>query len=284
VAQQWQDPATHPGGAAASVPVGVDPSTAQAGRMYDYYLHGKDNFPVDRVAADEALRAFPSLRTTALENRAFLGRAVEYLVEDAGITQFIDIGAGLPGAGNTHEIAQSLLPQARVVYVDHDPAVVAHARELTVSRPQGAAVYLLGDLRDPAAVLEQPGLTGTLDLGRPVALILNAVLHFLTDQDKPYQVVAELLAALAPGSYLEISHITADHAPTEAAALVASYNRAGMPLRQRSHREVGHFFDGLELVEPGLVDVSRWQADHLPQPRPSVEAVSCYGAVGRLGG
>jgi hypothetical protein len=264
-------------------PPSIDTSTAQAARMYDYYLNGKDNFPVDRVAADEALRAFPSLRITALENRAFLGRAVEYLVEDAGIDQFIDIGAGLPGARNTHEIAQDLQPHCRVVYVDHDPAVVSHARSLTVSRPQGAAVYLLGDLRDPVGILGQPLLAETLDLGRPVALILNAVLHFVVDQEKPYQVVAQLLGALAPGSYLEVTHITADYAPEESAALVAAYNRAGMGLRARSRSEVARFLDGLELVEPGVVDVSRWQADHLPAPRPSVEAVSCYGALGRLG-
>ncbi|MHA6758469.1 SAM-dependent methyltransferase [Streptacidiphilus sp. PAMC 29251] len=267
----------------SALPPGVDISSAQAARMYDYYLHGKDNFPVDRVAADEALRAFPSLRITALENRAFLGRAVEYLVEDAGIDQFLDIGAGLPTARSTHEIAQDLQPHSRVVYVDHDPAVVAHARSLGAGRAEGAAVYLLGDLRDPGAILEQPQLRQTLDLDRPVGLILNAVLHFLTDQDKPYQVVQQLLAALAPGSYLEVSHITADHAPAEAAALVATYNRAGMGLQQRSSQEIARFFEGLELVPPGVVDVSRWQADFLPQPRPSIEAVSCYGAVGRLG-
>ena len=271
--RQWQDPAGPPG---------VDTSTAQAARMYDYYLHGKDNFPVDRVAADEALRAFPSLRITALENRAFLGRAVEYLVEDVGVDQFIDIGAGLPGARNTHEIAQDLRPHSRVVYVDHDPAVVAHARSLTVSRPQGAAVYLLGDLRDPAGILEQPELAGTLDLGRPVGLILNAVLHFVTDPEKPQEAVARLLAALAPGSYLEVTHITADHAPEESAALVAAYRRAGMGLQARSREEVARFFDGLDLVDPGVVDVSCWQADHLPLPRPSAEAVSCYGALARI--
>ena len=251
--------------------------------MYDYYLHGKDNFPADRAAGDEAMRAFPTLRVTALENRAFLGRAVEYLVEDAGVDQFLDIGAGLPGVHNTHEIAQDLVPRARIAYVDHDPAVVAHARTLTRGRPEGAAEYLLGDLRDPAGILAHPDLPQVLDLGRPVGLILNAVLHFLTDADKPYQVVAQLLGALAPGSYLEVTHVTGDHAPAEAAGLVAAYNRNGMGFQNRSRQDVARFFEGLELLPPGVVDVSRWQADHLPGPRPAVADVSCYGALGRLG-
>ena len=261
---------------------GVDTSTAHAARMYDYYLFGKDNFPADRAAGDEAMSAFPTLRVTALENRAFLGRAVEYLVEDAGIDQFLDIGAGLPGVHNTHEIAQDLVPHARIAYVDHDPTVVAHARTLTRGRPEGAAEYLLGDLRDPASILGHPDLPRILDLSRPVGLILNAVLHFLTDADKPYRVVAELLSALAPGSYLEITHVTGDHAPAEAAALVSAYNRNGMGFQNRGHDEVTRFFDGLELLPPGVVDVSRWQADHLPRPRPAIADVSCYGALGRL--
>jgi hypothetical protein len=267
---------------AGLVPPGVNAAKAHSARMYDYYLHGKDNFPADREAADEALRAFPTLRVTAVENRAFLRRAVTYLVEDAGISQFIDIGAGLPGAGNTHEIAQELLPSSRVVYMDNDPSVLAHAEWLPHGHPDGAAVYLSGDLRDPVGILQNPQLPQVLDLSRPVGLILNAVLHFLTDDDEPYKVVSQLLAALAPGSYLEITHVTSDYTPEESAALVAAYRRAGVALQIRTHAEVSLFFDGLELVPPGVVDVSRWQADHLPEPRPSVEAVSCYGAVAKV--
>jgi hypothetical protein len=283
VPQAWQGPERADGLPDGYAPPGVNTATAHAARMYDYYLHGKDNFPADRTAADEALRAFPTLRVTAVENRAFLGRAVEYLVEDAGIDQFIDIGAGLPGGRNTHQIAQDLRPSARVVYVDNDPAVLAHARWLDRGHPDGAAVYLAGDLRDPAGILGHPDLPRVLDLDRPVGLILNAVLHFLTDEDEPYKVVSHLLAGLAPGSYLEITHVTPDHNPGESAALVAAYRRAGVALQVRSHAEVARFFDGLDLVPPGVVDVSRWQAGHLPEPRPSVESVSCYGAVGRLG-
>lgn len=263
-------------------PPGVDVNAAHSARMYDYYLNGKDHYPADRAAADAALEAFPSLRLTAVENREFLGRTVSYLVEDAGIDQFIDIGAGLPGSGNTHEIAQMLQPRSRVVYVDNDPSVVTHARWLDKGHPSGAAVYLLGDLREPAGILENPHLLDVLDLSRPVAVILNAVLHFLTDDDEPYDVVSHLTSALAPGSYLELSHVTSDHTPAESAALVRAYTQAGVALRLRSRSEVDRFFDGLDLVDPGLVDVSQWKSEHLPAPRPTIEAVSCYGGVARV--
>jgi SAM-dependent methyltransferase len=273
-----------PGVRTDAAPPGVDVGAAHSARMYDYYLNGKDHYPADRAAADAALEAFPSLRVTAVENREFLGRTVSYLVEDAGIDQFVDIGAGLPGSGNTHEIAQMLRPGARVVYVDNDPSVVTHARWLDQGNPEGTTAYVLGDLRDPADILENPELRAVLDLSRPIAVILNAVLHFVPDADAPYEVVSHLTSALAPGSYLEMSHVTGDHTPAESAALIQAYARAGVALQLRSRAEVGRFFDGLDLVEPGVVDVSQWKAEHLPSPRPSIEAVSCYGAVGRLTG
>src|ERR1700753_134293 len=174
--------------------------------MYDYFLGGKDNFAADRETADQALRAWPAMRTAARENRAFLGRAVRYLAAEAGVTQFLDIGSGLPGVGNVHEVAQSVNPATRVVYADNDPIVLAHGRALLVSKPEGQSVYIEADLREPATIVSNPVTRQTLDFSQPVALMLVSVLHFLTDDEQVRRVVRELVAALPPGSFVTASH------------------------------------------------------------------------------
>src|ERR1700691_4628350 len=198
-----------------------DTSVAHQARMYDYVLGGKDNYAADRAAVEAGLKVWPDMAFAMRANRAFLGRAVRYLVAEAGIRQFLDIGTGIPTAGNTHEVAQAAAPQARIVYVDNDPIVMAHARALMTSHPAGATAFLQADLREPGRILANPELRATLDLGKPVALMLVAVLHFLTETDHPRDIVGELVGALPSGSYLTISNITADFDPESAAVAQA---------------------------------------------------------------
>ncbi|MGW4498819.1 SAM-dependent methyltransferase [Micromonospora sp. NPDC004336] len=262
----------------------IDTSVAHPARRYNYWLGGKDNFQADRDSGDAVAAAFPTIRTAALENRRFLQRAVRHLAREAGIRQFLDIGTGIPTADNTHEVAQAVAPETRVVYVDNDPIVLAHARALLSSSPQGATAYIDADLRDPEKILAHPDLLRTIDLSRPVALMLVAILHFVPDGDDPYAVVARLLDALPPGSYLAASHATHDHLPPEIAREAKAAGRGGGPhgvINLRSRAEFVRFFDGLEVVEPGVTSVAEWRADDAPQPRPSVAEVSMYGAVAR---
>jgi hypothetical protein len=232
---------------------------AHPARVYDYWLGGKDNYAADRVLGDAVIAAMPSTRSSARGNRAFLGRAVRYLAAEAGIRQFLDIGTGIPTAGNTHEVAQAAAPESRIVYVDNDPIVMAHARALMTSHPAGATAFLRADLREPGRILADPELRATLDLGKPVALMLVAVLHFLTDTDHPRDIVAELVGALPSGSYLTISNITADFDPDSAA--------------------VARFFTGLDLVDPGVVPLLAWRPDDGTPEDPF--AVPSYAAMGR---
>jgi S-adenosyl methyltransferase len=252
---------------------------AHPARVYDYWLGGKDNYAADRALGDAVIAAMPSTRSSARANRAFLGRAVRYLVAEAGISQFLDIGTGIPTAGNTHEVAQAAAPQARIVYVDNDPIVMAHARALMTSHPAGATAFMQADLRDPGRILADPELRATLDLGKPVALMLVAVLHFLTEADHPREIVAELLAALPSGSYLTISNITADFDPASAAVAQAAGQRAGVTYVPRSHDELAAFFTGLDLVDPGVVPLLAWRPDDGPADDP--RAVPSYVAMGR---
>ncbi|MEV5647457.1 SAM-dependent methyltransferase [Nocardia sp. NPDC052254] len=262
-------------------PPGIDVSTPHPARRYDYWLGGKDNFEADRASAEAVAEAFPSVQIAALENRAFLHRAVGHLATEAGIRQFLDLGAGLPTAGNVHEIAQSAAPESHIVYVDNDPIVALHARSLLDTAPQGATVYLEADARHPQPILSHPDLLATLDLSRPVALIMLAVMHFFTDEDRPYEVVRELVDALAPGSYLVMSHATSDHLSEEDLHETEQANkRSGIPFRLRSTAEFREFFDGLELVDPGIVSIINWPTEsRRAHPRP--EAVSMLGAVAR---
>lgn len=232
-------------------------------RVYDVFLGGKDNYPADRAAAKAALAANPRGYLNVWHNRDFVRRAVGHLAADVGIRQFLDIGTGLPTAENVHEIAQRIAPQSRVVYVDNDPVVLAHARALLTSHPAGAADYLNADLRDTDMILREA--RHTIDLSRPVALVLAAVLHFV-DDEAAYGVVARLAAALAPGSHLILSHLTMDLNPENGARAAKAYADSGLTFVLRSKPKVLRFVvdNGLELVEPGIVPVHHWRPDHRP--------------------
>ncbi len=261
-------------------PAEIDTSTAHPARRYDYWLGGKDNFAADRASGDAVAALFPSIRLAAIENRRFLGRAVGYLAAEAGIDQFLDVGTGIPTSGNTHEVAQRFASSARVVYVDNDPIVLAHARALlTSASPQGLTAYIDADLCDPGTILDDPTLAATLDLSRPVALLLVSVMHLVRDSQQPYAIVRRLLGALPAGSYFVLSHATADHMPTDVSTDLSAIDSR---FQFRSRSEVAEFFAGCELVPPGIVSASEWRAEREPQPRPSVADVAYHAAVGRL--
>ena len=235
---------------------------AHSARMYDYFLGGKTNYRPDREAAERVLDAVPSARTTARQNRAFLHRAVGFLAE-AGIDQFLDVGTGIPTSPNLHEIAQRINPAARVAYVDNDPIVLTYSRALLVGSPQGRTTYLEADLRQPATILSSPELAETLDLDRPVALSLVAVLHFYPDDAKPAELVKTLAGRLVSGSYLVISHGASDLAPDVAERGTDAYRASGIPLRLRTRGEVEALLpSGLEIIEPGTVPLHHWRPDY----------------------
>ncbi len=258
----------------------IDTSRPHSARMYDYYLGGKDNFPADREAAAKVIAAAPSVPQMARENRAFMVRAVRHLAAHAGIRQFLDIGTGIPTSPNLHEVAQAVLPDARVVYADNDPLVLAHARALLTGNPAGRTAYLDADLRDVDAILGSSEVRGTLDLTQPVALSVFAILHFVPDSDDPYGVIRRLLDALAPGSYLALSHGTADFGSTGSAEGVASYRARGITLQLRDAAELARFFDGLDLVDPGVQALNRWRPES--DSALTEDPINMYGAVGRL--
>jgi hypothetical protein len=258
----------------------IDTSRAHSARMYDYYLGGKNNFAADRDAAEKVLQIWPA-RTAAREGRKFLGRAVRYLAAEVGIRQFLDIGTGLPTANAVHEVAQAVAPSARVVYVDNDPMVLAHARALLTSSPEGRTAYIHADLRDPAAILADPVTNSVLDFSRPIALMLVAIVHFIQDEDKPAELIATLVDALPSGSYLVASHITMEHNPVGLAAGQRAYRAAGVSAQARDSSQFAELaFAGLELVPPGVVLVSEWRPDD-DGPRPTPAEVSFYGGVAR---
>ena len=266
------------GGRAAGTDPGIDTTVAHPARVYDYWLGGTNNFAADREAAERVLAATPGLRARVRANRAFLARVVRYLAAEAGIRQFLDIGTGIPSADNTHEVAQAAAPDSRVVYVDNDPIVLAHARELLASAPEGATQYVEGDLRDPAAILE--AAARTLDFTRPAALMLLGVLHLIGDSEDPYRIVAGLMDALPSGSYLAISHPASDiHATAQAEAQRRYNERVSTPQTLRNRAEVMRFFDGLDLVPPGVVYVHVWRPD--PGDVPPADGVSAHGGVAR---
>jgi O-methyltransferase involved in polyketide biosynthesis len=242
------------------LPNGIDTSVPHPARVYDYWLGGKDNFAADRRAAEAGYRAFPGILQSVQANRAFLGRAVRYLVTEAGIRQFLDVGSGLPTASNTHEIAQEKAPESRVVYVDNDPVAVLHARVLLHSSPEGRTDFLLADARDPAAVVEQAA--ATLDFSQPVTVMILGVLHFLPDDDQVAAIVATFKDAIAPGSHLVISHLASDIAPEAVAEFGRNLRENGVAQdAQRSRDQVAGLFAGLDLLDPGVVPVSRWRPD-----------------------
>ncbi|OHV56539.1 methyltransferase [Pseudofrankia sp. BMG5.36] len=252
-------------------------------RMYDYFLGGKDHFPADRAAGEAALAFFPSIRTTALQARRFMTRVTAFLAE-AGVRQFLDVGTGIPTSPNLHEVAQRVAPDARVVYVDNDPIVLAHARALLTSTSEGRTAYLEADLRDPDGILASPEVRETLDLNEPVALSLFAILHFVPDGQGPDGIVSRLLDALAPDSYLALNHATPDFVAPEIAAQVSEvYRSQGIPFQARTRAEIARFFDGLELTDPGLVPVHRWRPAGEPENIPESDIAS-YGGLARLPG
>jgi len=243
-------------GGARGERAGIDTDTPNIARMYDYYLGGKDNFAVDREAAEKVLALFPQLPTVARENRAFLGRAVRFLAGEAGVRQFVDVGAGLPTMDNVHRVARREAPDARVLYVDYDPVVAAHGRALLADSPTVGVIQ--ADLRNPKEILDHPERRSVIDLAEPVAVLLVAILHFVPDDDDPRGIVARLRDALAPGSYLVVSHAGGADVPAVREA-AAEYQRATAPMVLRSRPEVLRFFDGFDLVDPGLVDIGGWR-------------------------
>jgi len=259
-------------------PEGIDFSRPSIARSNDYILGGSHNFAVDREFARELLTALPDFPLIARANRAFLQRAVRFMV-DAGITQFLDIGSGIPAAGNVHETAQKLVPDARVVYVDIDPVAVAHGRQILAGNDH--ATMIQEDLRRPAAILNHPETRALLDFDQPVGLTLVAVLPSIPNQDDPYDIVAWLRDALPAGSYLTISQGTADERTEEIQAAREITDRTTTPLTVRSHAEIMRFFTGFDLAEPGLVWSSQWRPDSLDDVGDHPERLLMLVGVGR---
>ncbi|BDH06374.1 SAM-dependent methyltransferase [Streptomyces seoulensis] len=264
----------------AWAPRSIDISVPSVSRMYDYYLGGSHNFEVDREAARKAMEFLPGLPRIMQANRAFLRRAVRFAAEQ-GIDQFLDIGSGIPTFGNVHEIAQAARPGARVVYVDHDPVAVAHSQAVLAGNADAGVVA--ADLRKPQEILTSPEAARLIDLDRPVALLLVAVLHFLEDADDPHRAVAELRTALAPGSLLILTHASFEGIPLpeeRAEGAVDVYRDIRNPLVMRSREEIARFFDGFELVEPGLVHPPQWRPEAAPEDEDGF-AFSGFAGVGR---
>jgi hypothetical protein len=258
-----------------------DISVAHQARMYDYVLGGKDNYAADRAAADAWVEADPGTVFTVRANRAFLGRAVRYLTAEAGIRQFLDIGTGLPTSNSVHEVAQSVDPSCRIVYADNDPLVLTHARALLTSSREGRTAYIHADVRDPRAILDDEAVRDVLDFGRPIGLMLVALLHLIPDDDKPAEVVATLLDELPSGSYLVASHLTMEHDTDPAGGGQQAMRGAGITMQKRASDEFARLaFAGLDLVPPGVVLVSEWRRPG-SSPAPTPAEVNCYGGVAR---
>jgi hypothetical protein len=250
-------------------PPGVDTSKPHSARVYDYWLGGKTNFAVDRAMGEAVEKAIPTIATMARENRKFLGRAVRYLAGEAGIRQFLDIGTGIPTEGNVHEVAQQIAPETRVVYVDNDPIVLAHARALMVAGDLGQTAYIDADIREPEKILTSPTLTEVLDLSKPVGLMLVAILMLVGDQDDPWSKSRMLMDALPPGSYVAISHHGTEFNPEAMAGNVAAAAQGGVTLVPRSRAEVQRFFADWEVVEPGVVPLMAWRPEGAPPADPN---------------
>ncbi len=246
-------------------------------RVYDYLLGGKDNYAPDREVAEQMIKASPGLRETALANRRFMLRSARHLAAELGIRQFLDIGTGLPTAPNLHEVVQEVDPASRVVYVDNDPMVLVNARALLVGTDDGVTDYVQADLRDPDSILGSPQVQRVLDLGKPVAVSLIAILHFVVDDAVVVDVLHRLTAPLAPGSALSLSVITMDGVPQEMAGVMAAATQRGIPARPRTRAEVEAFVAGLDVIDPGVVRVNRWRPD-ADEPAGAPE-VPVYGVV-----
>ncbi|MFJ6618700.1 SAM-dependent methyltransferase [Kitasatospora sp. NPDC091335] len=230
-------------------------------RVYDYLIGGKTNFEADRVAAHASVQAWPSLPISMRTTREFMQRSVRRLAEEYGVRQFLDVGTGIPTSPNVHEIAQSIAPEARVAYVDNDPIVLTHARALMDSSAQGRTCYVNADFRDPESIIDNPRLREVLDLSQPVALSLIAIVHFVLDEDDPQGIVRRFMDALAPGSFLALTVFTGDTDPVGVGGVGREYNARGIPLQIRDKAETEAFFEGFELLDPGVTLVHRWQPD-----------------------
>jgi hypothetical protein len=273
MAGRWFRPITP----SRDAPAVLDTSVAHIARMQNYWRGGKDNFAADRAAAEHAMAAYPDLVSSVRANQAFLARSVRYLAGEAGVRQFLDIGTGLPAAGSVHEIAQDVAPACRVVYVDNDPIVLAHARALLASSPPGSTGYVDADVRDTSCVLDQAA--AALDFSAPVAVILVSVLHMVEDDEDPHAIVARLMDAVPPGSFLALTHVASDLEPEAMAEMARRVNqRVAQPATPRDYATVARFFAGLELVPPGVVRVPEWRPS-------SAEAAASpstqWGGVGR---
>jgi S-adenosyl methyltransferase len=262
-----------------TAPFGIDTTVPSTARMYDWWLGGHDNFAADRAAALAVSEAAPEARLMAVENRKFLRRAVRHLAAEAGITQFLDIGTGLPTQGNVHQVAQGINPAARVVYVDNDPMVLAYSRTLMTG---GNTVVIEADLREPQAILDHPATRKLIDFSQPLAVLLVAVLHFISDDDDPSAIVGAIRDALPPGSHLVLSHVTGDVRRESAAKAAVHYKKVTSGATLRGREEILRFFAGLALIDPGLVQVPHWRPDG-PEPA-DASKVWILGAVGRKPG
>src|ERR1700730_43073 len=252
---------------------GFDTSVPSPARMWNYWVGGKDHFAADREAADKIMAAMPALPAIARSVRSFLIDIVHSLTVDYGIRQFLDIGTGLPTADNTHDVAQRAAPESKIVHVDYDPVVLTHAQALLTSSPEGQTDYIQADLRDTDTILK--AAARTLDLTRPVAVLLIAVLHFIPDADDPYAVVARLMDAVPSGSYLVIAHAEADTAPDASAEMARRYNQmASATVTPRTRDQVARFFTGLDLLPPGLVPIHQWALTGPTAPPPGARAGS----------
>ena len=249
-----------------AAPRDIDTSRPHSARMYDYYLGGKDHFEVDKKAAQQVARAYPGIFVCAQQNRAFMHRATRLLAREYGLRQWLDIGTGIPTEPNLHQVAQSLVPEARVVYADNDPLVLKYAETLMHSTREGRTAYIHADVNDPDAILKAPALQQVLDLDQPVALSLNALLHFVTDAQEPRAIVNRLMDAFPPGSALAVSHCTPDFDPDTWEKVTDIYNSSGTPVQFRSRDDVARFFEGFDLIEPGIVVGHRWHPEYAAEP------------------
>ena len=257
---------------------GIDTTVSHSARIWDYWLKGKDNYQVDREVGDRIEEMLPDIVRQAREDRLFLGRVVRYLAGEAGVRQFLDIGTGLPTADNTHQVAQGVAPESKIVYVDNDPLVLAHARALLTSTPEGVTDYIHADMHDPAAIIAGAGQT--LDFGQPIAITMLGVLWHVLDNDEAYAIVNRLVQAMPSGSYLALNHPTLEVTGEKMATAIRYWNEYGTPPgTHRTPAELTRFFDGMDLVEPGVVSITRWRPEATPSGEP--EEIDQFGGVGR---
>ena len=257
---------------------GIDTTVSHSARIWDYWLKGKDNYQVDREVGDRIEEMLPDIVRQAREDRLFLGRVVRYLAGEAGVRQFLDIGTGLPTADNTHQVAQGVAPESKIVYVDNDPLVLAHARALLTSTPEGVTDYIHADMHDPAAIIAGAGQT--LDFGQPIAVTMLGVLWHVLDNDEAYAIVNRLVQAMPSGSYLALNHPTLEVTGEKMATAIRYWNEYGTPPgTHRTPAELTRFFDGMDLVEPGVVSITRWRPEATSSGEP--EEIDQFGGVGR---